>query len=154
MKPFYTFLAVSILSITTTAFALAADEIATASQPAYISGGVGADEVASMKEKEKDYNFKALFVRADGAFLADVNVKVTDKKGNSVIDTATEGPILLAQLKPGRYTITATTKSDQKTITRKINIAAGKKLNNETFRYPAEKEVVPQETGSSAQGSL
>jgi glucose/arabinose dehydrogenase len=74
----------------------------------YITGGVGETGLQHFKGIETAYNLKALFAEKNGEYLASVNVRITDAKGKVVLDTVTEGPYLLARLKPGKYTVAAT----------------------------------------------
>lgn len=73
----------------------------------FISGGVGGADQEYMRSIEKDYTLKVLFAGKTGDYLAIVNVTITDKAGNTLYNEATDGPILLARLKPGTYKIHA-----------------------------------------------
>lgn len=80
----------------------------------FLSGGVGHDEQQRLAAAESDYPLKVTFARADGSFVSDVRVAFADEKGNEVLQIVTDGPILLVDLKPGAYTITATDGADTK----------------------------------------
>ena len=41
-------------------------------------------------------------------YVADVKIDVRDQRGATVLSTTSDGPILLANLPPGRYTVSAT----------------------------------------------
>jgi hypothetical protein len=90
----------------------------------YITGGVGETGLEHFKAIETAYNLKTLYAAKNGEFLANVNVRITDAKGKVVLDTVTEGPYLLARLKPGSYTVAATfngtTKEQKVTVKDKI----------------------------------
>ncbi|MFO1242679.1 MAG: hypothetical protein U1E36_05700 [Rickettsiales bacterium] len=73
----------------------------------FVSGGVGSSDQARMQSIEKDYTLKVLFAGKNGDYLAIVNASITDKEGNTLYNQATDGPILLARLKPGTYKIHA-----------------------------------------------
>lgn len=73
----------------------------------YLSGGIGSDETAAIKAASKDYPLTLQFSASTGAFLASVVVKITDATGRVVLDTTAEGPYLLVNLAPGRYTVDA-----------------------------------------------
>jgi hypothetical protein len=88
----------------------------------YISGGTGADAREELRAKEKDYNLKIIVADKSGDYLAGVKVVIESAKKAQVLDTTMEGPILLAKLPPGTYTIRATS-NDQK-LTRTVTIAA------------------------------
>ena len=135
MKILHTLTAAGFL-IVAPLLALAQNE-ATITEAPHISGGIGTEGMAEIAAQQASYNFKALFVRdPSGEYLALVNIKIADAKGNILLETATDGPVLLAQLKPGKYTITATTSSDAKSVTKKITVT--KKLTETTFRFPPE----------------
>jgi len=88
----------------------------------YISGGTGADAREALHAKEKDYNLKIIVADKSGDYLAGVKVVIESAKKAQLLDTTMEGPILLAKLPPGTYTIRATS-NDQK-LTRTVTIAA------------------------------
>jgi hypothetical protein len=101
---------------------------------AYISGGVGAPDVERLKSQERDYELKLVFTLNEGNYVAGVAISLRDAKGNSVIDTVSDGPIFMAKLAPGGYTIAAT--YEGRTITRKIGVPA-RGLRTEYLRWPA-----------------
>lgn len=81
----------------------------TQGEVSFVSGGVGAEENAALQSVSADYNLHLQFSERDsGEFLSDVQVLVTDKSGQAVLDTVSDGPKLFAKLQPGRYTIAAT----------------------------------------------
>jgi hypothetical protein len=74
----------------------------------FVSGGIGSDEQNALQTVRADYNLSLLFsVRGTGEYLSDIKVSITDSRGNMILETISEGPMLLAQLKPGRYTVIA-----------------------------------------------
>lgn len=74
----------------------------------FVSGGVGGDERSAMQAIRAGYNLSLLFsVQGSGEYLSDVKVSVTDAKGNTLLETVSDGPMLLASLKPGHYNVTA-----------------------------------------------
>jgi hypothetical protein len=80
----------------------------TASGPVkFVSGGVGDESEARIREVSKDFNLRLLFAAKDGHYLADVKVTILDARGARVLDTVSDGPWLLATLAPGKYEITA-----------------------------------------------
>jgi hypothetical protein len=82
-------------------------EVRAADAP-HVSGGTGADERAELLAKEKEYNLKILGAAKSGDYLAGVKVVIESAKKERVLDTTMDGPILLAKLAPGTYTIRAT----------------------------------------------
>jgi hypothetical protein len=74
----------------------------------FVSGGVGSDERNAMQAIRADYNLSLLFsVQGTGEYLSEVKVSITDSKGNTFLETVSDGPMLFASLKPGHYTVTA-----------------------------------------------
>jgi len=96
-------------------------EVRAADVP-YISGGAGADAREELLAKEKEYNLKIITAEKSGDYLAGVKVAIESARKEQVLDTTMEGPILLAKLAPGTYTIRAT--SDGQTLTRTVTIPA------------------------------
>ena len=105
---------------------------ARAADVPYISGGVGADARQELLAKERDYNLKIIAADKSGDFLAGVQVVIESASKERVLDTTMDGPILLAKLAPGTYTIRAT--SDAKTLTRTVTVAA-QGLRQVDFRW-------------------
>ncbi|WP_232219938.1 carboxypeptidase-like regulatory domain-containing protein [Pseudogulbenkiania sp. MAI-1] len=80
----------------------------TQGQASFISGGIGADEVAAMKAVRQDYNLRLLFAaKGSGEYLADVAVVVRNARGDTVLDTVAKGPFFYARLPAGQYQVSA-----------------------------------------------
>mgnify|MGYP006296639219 CR=1 FL=1 len=90
--------------------------------PAFVTGGVGLDEIAQLSAVSSQYSLKLVFALKAGNYLADVAVTVKDAKGGKIIDTVTQGPWLLAKVPPGAYTVTAT--FDGKPVTQSTTVKA------------------------------
>jgi hypothetical protein len=106
-------------------------EVRAADVP-HISGGVGADAREELLAKEKEYNLKIIAAEKSGDYLANVKVVIESAGKEPVLDTTMEGPILLAKLAPGTYTIRAT--SDGQMLTRTVTIPA-RGLRQVDFRW-------------------
>jgi hypothetical protein len=77
----------------------------------YRSGGIGHDEAAAMRKAEAQYPLSIEFIKhakPTDEHLANVSVTIKDEKGTTELSTISDGPILLAKLPPGKYTIAAT----------------------------------------------
>ncbi len=98
----------------------------------YISGGAGADSREELLAKEKDFNLKIVAADKSGDYLAGVKVVIESAKKSQVLDTTMDGPILLAKLLPGTYTVRAS--SDGQTLTRTVTVAA-QGLRQVDFRW-------------------
>ena len=99
----------------------------------YISGGVGTDSREELLAKEKDYNLKIVVAATSGDFLADVKIVIESARNERVLDATMEGPILLAMMPPGTYTVRAT--SDAQTQTKTVTIASQGQRQLD-FRWP------------------
>jgi hypothetical protein len=90
-------------------FAVIAPTSAAAEAAAFRSGGSSSEEFVVLDRLETGYSLKLLLAaKGSGAYLADVSVRVLSiPSGNLVLETRTEGPLLLAALPPGRYEVTA-----------------------------------------------
>lgn len=74
----------------------------------YVCGGVGANEAAQIKRLAGRYQLMLTFAERSGAYLADVAVHVADPRGQVLLDTRCDGPIMLLNFpKAGSYHITA-----------------------------------------------
>jgi hypothetical protein len=116
--------------------AIAAPPQSQAATPAgvpFASGGVGADEMQRLKAREKEFNLKLVFTLVEGNYLSDVAVVVKDAAGKPVLTAQAPGPILLAKLARGSYTVDAT--YEGRTLTR--NLKVGDRLHTEYLRWPS-----------------
>jgi len=86
----------------------------------YVSGGVGTDSRDELLAKEAEYNLKIVVAATSGDYLADVQIVIAGARNGAVLDATMEGPILLAKLSPGTYTVKAT--SDAQTQTKTVTI--------------------------------
>jgi hypothetical protein len=72
----------------------------------FITGGVSIEEAYSMEAVRDDYRLWLVTAdQATGAWLAGATATIRDGRGNEVLQTTLEGPYLLVDLQPGRYTI-------------------------------------------------
>lgn len=100
--------------------------IKTHGQTEFISGGVGKDESEAMLRAGKEWPLAlelAQNAQPRAEYISDVQVKITDTKGNVVLDADSAGPYLLVKLPPGNYVLDAVYNSV--TLHRKLNLEAG-----------------------------
>lgn len=84
--------------------AAAAPQVRHQNGIAYVSGGVGRDEVASMRRMAQQFNVRMRFVdNADGSSLSDVSVTLFNARREIVLLVLSEGPLLYLKLAPGNY---------------------------------------------------
>lgn len=97
----------------------------------YVCGGIGVDESTAMRAAMKDHPLSLLMARADGAYLADVAVTVTDAKGATAMSMRSSGPVCLVDLPAGRYTVEASTEGKSK----KESVTLGGGPKTADFRF-------------------
>ena len=78
----------------------------------YTTGGVTSDEADALRAQARDYSLEVAMaapgeVPGYNDFVAGTAVRVTDGNGIVVLEAPDAGPILLADLPPGNYTIEA-----------------------------------------------
>ncbi len=89
----------------------------------YITGGIGLDESSAIKAAEKDFSLSLLFAQTKrGEFVSDVKVSIKDKSGKTVLEAVSDGPVLLARLPSGAYTVSAD--YDGKILVKKVQVDA------------------------------
>ncbi|MGF6753807.1 hypothetical protein [Paraburkholderia sp. GAS42] len=74
----------------------------------YVTGGVGQDEAAALRQLAPSYNMRATFTLGNGEYLSGVGVQVSRPDGTVVLAARSEGPYLFARLPSGRYRVVAT----------------------------------------------
>ena len=96
----------------------------------YINGGFGTEEADRMRALSAEFPVRLTFSRHNGTqntdeFVADVNIRVTDSGGRTVLNVASQGPIFLLRLPEGSYAIEA--QHNGETKTRRFDVVAGKR---------------------------
>ncbi len=72
----------------------------------YVCGGIGSDEAEQMKQSAAKYDLMLTFATPGGAFLSDVKVDIADARGQALLTTVCNGPIMLVDLpREGRYRV-------------------------------------------------
>lgn len=78
----------------------------------YISGGNSQADRARLQEIEDDFNLQLTLMEPEGNFTAGGIVKIIDESGEILVQTVSEGPLFLAKLEPGNYTVKAEYQGD------------------------------------------
>jgi hypothetical protein len=73
----------------------------------FVTGGVGLDESTALRRAQSQWPLSLRFTGPDSAYVANVEVRIVDAKGSTVLDTTSKGPYMLVRLRPGRYTVHA-----------------------------------------------
>jgi hypothetical protein len=116
-----------------TGAASAADRAGLQHQASFVSGGVGAASQEELKARERDFNLKLVFTLMEGDYVADVDVVIRDAAGSTVVQHAAPGPLFMAKLPSGTYTVSAT--YEGRTQSRKVIV--GGRLLTAQFRWPS-----------------
>ena len=83
-----------------------------------------------------DYNLTLLFsVKGTGEYVSDVKVSIADSSGNAVLESVSDGPMLFAKFKPGRYIVTVDRDGQ---VIHKVAIVSGRKGVSLSFAWPQE----------------
>jgi hypothetical protein len=103
-----------------------------ASAQTFVCGGVGVDEQQRMKAQAGSHDLMLTFATSSGAYLADVAVRIQDRRGAAVVDANCDGPIMLVDLPgPGTYRVAAT--AGGVTKTQSVTVARGKRPASATY---------------------
>lgn len=73
----------------------------------YVHGGVGKSAMKKMQKMADRYDLEAIFTNAEGAYLANVEVKLESVDGDRSVTVTTEGPMFMADLPDGDYRLIA-----------------------------------------------
>ncbi len=73
----------------------------------YITGGVGEEELAALKEHEADFNVRLLATSVNGEYMSEVAIRFLNKQGEEVFRVESAGPFLYVNLPVGTYTVEA-----------------------------------------------
>ncbi len=93
----------------------------------YLMGGVGKEEAAALRKDEANFPVTLEFLKRakpHAEYVSNVNVTVKDHEGKTVLNTVTDGPLLLAKLPDGKYMVMASDNGISKE--RNIVVAAQK----------------------------
>lgn len=102
---------------------------------AFVSGGFGSEERDQLHAMQDRFTLKLVFALDSGSYLADVNVRIMDRHGNTLLETRTNGPILMANLAAGNYTVVADRDNSEKERT--VSVRSGG-TTEVTFTWPAD----------------
>lgn len=93
----------------------------------YLNGGIGTEQADRMRAMSADYPVEMTFAERNqnmNEFVADVHLRVTDDRGNVIVDLPDQGPIFLLQVPPGGYTVEAARRGEVKT--QRFDVAPGR----------------------------
>ena len=130
-------LLVALFGVTHASFAQSiAKDVERAGNIEYITGGVGTSEQQQVNAFAQDhnYNLKLVFTLDAGNYLADVDVVLRNQRGETLVHDVADGPMLVAKVPQGTYTVTASYNG----ATRSQTVRVGQDgLRTAYFRWPA-----------------
>ncbi|MGF1547102.1 MAG: hypothetical protein ACFCUG_07230 [Thiotrichales bacterium] len=75
-------------------------------EPPHRSGGIGLEERAEFARDARNYNLHLEFARArDGAYFSDVDLRIRNRAGKTVLTLDHAGPLVQVQLPAGTYRV-------------------------------------------------
>jgi hypothetical protein len=89
-------------------------QVQTQGDVSFTSGGVGLDESRALIREQAHWPLSLRFTGPTSDYLADVHVRITDAKNTEILKTDAMGPYMLVKLAPGRYTVHARYKDEEK----------------------------------------
>ena len=104
-------------------------ETSTQGSAPYVTGGFGKDERMAMTRALPDYNLKIEFAQGGRAYVAGATVRIQGQ--DVLINTAVDGPWLLARLPAGSYSITASLNGVEKSAS--VDVRGG--VSRAVFRW-------------------
>lgn len=138
LKCFLAVLLFGLVSLNAVAATATGDGIVqTAGGVSYASGGVGIDSIERLTALSGNFNLKLIFAMKSGDYVSNVKVAISDARGNTLLDTVSDGPWLLAKLAAGSYQVTATYAG--KTEKRSIALGTGT-LRTVDFRWASDQD--------------
>ncbi len=129
------------LALPVVLFAMGSSALAQPSQVqkingvSFVSGGVGDEAMTQLTAMETQFDLKLFLVGKSGTYLSDIGVAITDANDKGVLLTTSDGPVLLANLPSGTYSIKATKNGDM--VVQLVNVTLGQ-LRTVYLRFPNE----------------
>jgi hypothetical protein len=103
----------------------------------YVTGGIGEAEAHQFEREMPKHQLAIEVLEHAGkaeAFTADARIKIADAQGRTVLQAQADGPFMLVDLPPGRYTIAA--QLHQTILTKPATVVAQGQLARATFEFP------------------
>ena len=125
--------AIAISGLTLALNAVAAPSTSSAGLPApqnagevtYITGGAGKSEADAIRHVARYYPLEVEFLlkaQPKSGQLSDIKVRIKDANDKTILNVTADGPLLLAKMPAGKYTISA--ERNRKVEHRQFSIAA------------------------------
>lgn len=88
----------------------------------FISGGIADEDRAILQPLARKHNVRMAFATTSGEYLADIRVVMKDVKGKTVLETVSDGPCLLVDAPPGKYSVAAY-RLEQRPVVKPVNVS-------------------------------
>ena len=99
----------------------------------FTSGGAGQEEQRVMQRIQDRYNLRVTMATTTGQYTSPSEIRIEDGSGKALVTTKPDGPIFLAKVPPGDYTVRAT--AEGTTQTHKVSVPASGQAPV-TFTWP------------------
>ena len=104
----------------------------------YVTGGIGETEAHAFERAMSRHPLAIELLEHAGKaeeFTADTMIRIVDRQGHTVLSAQAQGPFMLVDLPPGRYSIAATLRN---VTLKKPDLFVGRnQLSRATFEFPA-----------------
>lgn len=103
----------------------------------YITGGIGKTEAHAFERALPQHALDIELLEHAGKYLeftADAKVNIIDPRGHAVMSAVAEGPFMLVDLPPGRYTVLASLGNS--TLRKSLAVNPHAKPVRATFEFP------------------
>ena len=120
-----------------------ASPVRTSGGMAYVNGGFGDDEAATIRQTGPNYSLRMQFSREHNSeFVAGVDLAVQDQAGRTVFALPSAGPLTDVMLPPGSYQVSASYHG--RTETQQISVGGASRAGKDiSFRWK-DAETPPQ----------
>lgn len=101
---------------------------------AYVTGGVGVDEVSALRDVASRYSMRTRFASVSGESLSGVALQLRKMDGTLVFSATSNGPYLYAKIPPGSYRVIASSEGVERKRTVTVPRRGGVSV---TLTWPA-----------------
>ena len=86
----------------------------------FVSGGVGDEQQDVLDSVVGRFNLKVTLARQDGKYMGSSALRIEDQRGSDLLQTESKGPLFLAKLPAGTYTVHAS--AEGRSFSRKVTV--------------------------------
>ena len=114
----------------------------------FISGGVGTEERDALQAMKGRFNLELTMATPSGKYIGSTMLRIVNPEGKAVLETRTDGPIFMAKLPPGQYTIQAEAGGQKMTRTASVGSGGTQQV---TMTWPS---LEPSRSGDVPEGDM